>query len=72
MEIEQLPPNQPKFGLVVMLAGITLLAVLALSLLFVRVDGGHLTFRHHHEHPTSQLVMPHAPGAGYLEPASLT
>lgn len=78
MEIEQLPPNKPNFGLVFTLAGIALLAVLALSLLFVRVDRGHLTFRHAQPHPTSQLVLPGLPGgssataAAYFEPASLT
>lgn len=77
MEIEQLPPNQPNFGLVVTLAGITLLAVLVLALVFVRVDGGHLTFRHHQAHPTSELLLPSVPGSSavivaYFEPASLT
>jgi hypothetical protein len=35
-----------------------LLGIFILAYLFVDFDGGHLTFRHHRAHPTSQLVLP--------------
>jgi hypothetical protein len=57
MEIEQLPPKQPNFLLILVLASVTLLLLFVLAYLFVDFDGGHLTF-HHHAHPTSQLVLP--------------
>jgi hypothetical protein len=58
MEIEQLPPKQPNFLLIVILFCVTLLVVLVLAYLFVSFDGKHLTFGRHHAHPTSQLVLP--------------
>jgi hypothetical protein len=58
MEIEQLPPKQPNFLLVVILFGVTLLVIFVLAWLFVSFDGKHLTFRHHRAHPTSQLILP--------------
>ncbi len=65
MDIEQLPPNQPNFLLVVILFGAALVVIFLLAIFFVHFDGKHLTFRHHHANPTSQLVLPmpsHAPG----------
>jgi RsiW-degrading membrane proteinase PrsW (M82 family) len=58
MDIEQISPKQPNFGLVVGLFCATLLIVFVLALFFVHFDGKHLTFRHHSAHPTSLLVLP--------------
>ncbi|HSY34323.1 MAG TPA: hypothetical protein VK814_01100 [Acidobacteriaceae bacterium] len=58
MEIEQRPPNQPNFLLVVILFGVALIVIFILAWLFIRFDGKHLTFRHHPAHPTSQLILP--------------
>ncbi len=58
MEIEQLPPKQPNFLLVVLLFGGALIVIFILALFFLRFDGKHLTFRHRQAHPTSQLVLP--------------
>jgi hypothetical protein len=58
MEIEQLPPKQPNFLLIVILFGVTLLVVFVLAYYFISFDGKHLTFHHHHAQPTSQLVLP--------------
>jgi len=58
MEIEQLPPHQPNFLLVVILSGVALIVIFILAILFIGFDGKHLTFRHHRAHPTSQLVLP--------------
>ena len=66
MEIEQLPPKQPNFLLVVILFCVTLLVVFVLACLFVRFDGKHLTFRHRLAHPTSQLVLPASTAPGSL------
>jgi hypothetical protein len=66
MEIEQLPPKQPSFLLVVILFCVTLLVVFVLAVLFVRFDGKHLTFQHHHAHPTSQLILPTHTGPSVL------
>jgi hypothetical protein len=61
MEIEQLPPKQPNFLLVVLLSAAVLLVIFILAYLFIHFDGGHLTFHHHRAHPTSQLVLPTTP-----------
>ena len=61
MEIEQLPPKQPNFLLVVLLSGAVLVVLFILAYLFVDFNGHHLTFRHHQAHPTSQLVLPSSP-----------
>jgi hypothetical protein len=58
MEIEQLPPKQPNFLLIVILSGVVLLVLFILAYLFVDFNGRHLTFRHHQAHPTSHLVVP--------------
>jgi hypothetical protein len=58
MEIEQLPPKQPNFLLIVVLSCITLLVLFVLAYLFIDFDGGRLTFPHHHAHPTAQLALP--------------
>jgi hypothetical protein len=57
MDIEQLPPNKPNFAMVLAVFCVTILVVFLVALLFVRVDGGHLTFRHHRAHPNSQLRL---------------
>jgi hypothetical protein len=58
MEIEQLPPEKPNFLLILILACATILVLFIVAYIFVRSDSGHLGFRHHRAHPTSQLVMP--------------
>jgi hypothetical protein len=67
MEIEQLPPKQPNFLLVVILFGAALIVIFILAILFIGFDGNHLTFRHHRAHPTSQLVLPQ-PSHGFGRP----
>lgn len=71
MEIEQRPPNQPNFLLIVLLFGGALIVIFILAILFVRFDGKHLTFRHHGAHPTSQLVLPNTATPAYSTPAHL-
>jgi hypothetical protein len=68
MDIEQKYPNKPNFGLVVGLAGAAMLVIFVLALVFLQIENGHLTLRHHSAHPTSQLVMPQS--NGYLESAA--
>jgi hypothetical protein len=58
MEIEQVSPNKPNFLLVVVLSGVVLIGLFILAYLFIDFDGNHLTFRHHHAHPTSRYVLP--------------
>ncbi len=58
MDIEQIRPKKPNFGLVVGLSCATLVIIFVFALFFVHFDGKHLTFRHHSAHPTSQLVLP--------------
>jgi len=58
MEIEQVKPNKPNFGLIVGLFCATIVVVLLLAILFLDVEGGHIHLRHHTQHPTSQLVLP--------------
>jgi len=60
MEIEQTLPKKPNFLLVLGLFCATILVVFALALIFLEVDGGHISLRHHTSHPTSQLVPPGA------------
>jgi hypothetical protein len=67
MEIEQTLPKKPNFLLVLGLFCATILVVFALALIFLEVDGGHISLRHHTSHPTSQLVLP---GAAHLESAA--
>jgi hypothetical protein len=67
MEIEQTLPKKPNFLLVLGLFCATILVVFALALIFLEVDGGHISLRHHTSHPTSQLVIP---GATHLESAA--
>jgi hypothetical protein len=45
MQIEQLPPNQPNFKLIVILFTVAIVVVLVVAYLFLRNDGMHL-FRH--------------------------
>jgi hypothetical protein len=68
MDIEQKYPNKPNFGLVVGLAGATIAVIFVLALVFLQIENGHVTFRHHSAHPTSQLMMPQRDG--YLESAA--
>jgi hypothetical protein len=61
MEIEQVKPNKPNFLLIVILFCVTILVFFVLAYLFLDFEGGHLTFRHHTQHPTSQLVLTATP-----------
>lgn len=58
MQIEQYPPNKPKFLLVVVLAGVTLLLILVLAYFFIDFEGGHIHFRYRHANPNAQLLAP--------------
>jgi hypothetical protein len=58
MELEQRPPNGPNFLLIVGLFCATILVIFVLAYFFVDFDGSHLTFKHHSQHPTSQLQRP--------------
>jgi hypothetical protein len=60
MEIEQTLPKKPNFLLILGLFCVTILVIFALALTFLKVDGGHITLRHHAQHPTSQLALPRA------------
>jgi hypothetical protein len=73
MELEQTLPKKPNFLLILGLFCATILVVFALALIFLDVEGGHLTFRHHTAHPTSQLELPNAGHfvAGHLEAGHL-
>jgi hypothetical protein len=57
MDIEQTRPNKPNFLLILALFCITILVIFVIAWLFVDTEGGHLSFRHHTAHPTSQLVL---------------
>jgi hypothetical protein len=58
MELEQTRPNKPNFLLILVLFCVTILIIFVLAYFFVDFEGGHLTFRHHRAHPTSQLILP--------------
>ena len=58
MEIEQLPPNEPKFGLIVALFAAVILVVFVIAYFMLDWDGKRLVPHHFAKHPTSQLVMP--------------
>jgi hypothetical protein len=58
MEIEQLPPKQPNFLLIVILFCVSLIVIFVLAYSFISFNGKPLNFRHHTAHPTSQLVLP--------------
>jgi len=66
MEIEQILPKKPNFLLILGLFCVTILVIFALALTFLDVEKGHLSLRHHDQHPTSRLVSPRV-GAGHLE-----
>jgi hypothetical protein len=57
MDIEQLPPNKPNFGLIVALFCATLLILFVFAYFFVRIEGNHLVFKHHNSEPHSQLLI---------------
>ncbi len=61
MEIEQIKPNKPNFGLIVGLFCATILVMFVLALIFLTFDGSHISFRHHSRHLTSQLCSPAIP-----------
>jgi hypothetical protein len=47
MDIEQVSPKKPNFLLILILFCATILVIFVLAYLFVDLEGGHLTFRHH-------------------------
>jgi len=61
MEIEQLPPNEPKFGLIVALFAVVILVIFVVAYFMLDWDGKRLVPHHFAKHPTSQLVMPVTP-----------
>lgn len=58
MEIEQQPPKQPNFLLIIILFCVSLIVIFVLAYSFISFNGKHLIFGHHAPHPTSQLVLP--------------
>jgi hypothetical protein len=58
MEFEQLPPNEPRFGLIVALFAIVILVIFVIAYFMLDWDGKRLVPHHFARHPTSQLVMP--------------
>ena len=62
MNVEQLPPNRPNFLLILVLFAVSIILIFVLAWFFIRGNANHLGFRHHSAHPTSQLVLPSAPG----------
>jgi len=58
MDLEQLPPNKPNFGLVVVLALATLLFIFVAAYFTLDWDGKRLVPHHRGSHPTSELVLP--------------
>jgi hypothetical protein len=58
MEIEQRPPNQPKFLLIVLLFAASLIVIFIIAYFLLDWDAGGLLPKHHPRHPTSQLVLP--------------
>jgi len=70
MNIEQLPPNKPNFGLVVALAMATLLVIFVVAYFTLDWDGKRLVPHHRGAHSTSELVCPSV-GALQLDVTSL-
>jgi len=58
MEIEQVNPKKPNFGLVVTLAAIVLLVLMVVAYFTVDWDGKRLLPHHRPAHPNSQLSLP--------------
>jgi hypothetical protein len=56
-DLEQKPPNEPNFGLVVVLFCLTIFAVFVLALLFVHFHGHHIHFLHPPPNPNAQLIL---------------
>jgi hypothetical protein len=54
-DFEETRPDGPNFLLIVGLFCATILIVFVVAYVFVDFEGGHLTFRHHRAHPTSEL-----------------
>jgi hypothetical protein len=58
MDIEQVRPNKPNFGLVVGLSAAVMIVIFLIAYFTLDWDGKRLVPHHHQPHPTSQLVMP--------------
>jgi len=54
-DFEETKPDGPNFLLIVGLFCATILIVFVVAYAFVDFEGGHLTFRHHRAHPSSEL-----------------
>lgn len=57
IKLEQEPPNRPKFLMVVLLAGATIIAVFLFAYFVLDWDGGGLLPKRHPRHPSSQVVL---------------
>ena len=66
MQIENLPPNKPNFGLIVALSGVGLLVFFVLAYLFLHRD--HVAPGRYNKHPVSRLVLPGLPAPGMARP----
>jgi hypothetical protein len=64
MDIEQLPPNKPRFGLVVILFAVTILIVFVVAYFTLDWDGKRLVPHNYSKHPVSGVVMPGADFVG--------
>jgi hypothetical protein len=62
LEIEQRPPNQPNFLLIVLLFLAAIVVILVLAYLFLDFEGGHIHLRHRQSGYASQLSLPNSAG----------
>jgi len=58
MNIEQIKPNKPNFGVVVALASVSLLVIIVVAYFMLHWGGRDFLPHHTSAHPTSQLTMP--------------
>ena len=58
MELEELPPNKPKFGLIVALSAVIMLIFFVVAYCTLDWDGKRFVPHHHSAHPTSRLEAP--------------
>lgn len=61
MEIEDIKPNKPNFGLIVTLFAISILVIAAATIAFLTWRAKHETKAPFTKHPLSQLVQPAPP-----------
>lgn len=58
MQVEQLPPNKPKFLLILILFCASILVIFLLAWIFLHFNSSNLRLRHQVHEPHSQLIMP--------------